>query len=300
MFKNYGSFLDKIKEFFYKSKKENKIINKSDIDYVEKVLLSADIGTDITIKIVSKLEQKIKEDEISIQELKKILKDEILSIFIKKKYSLYERIKKSKIPYVCMIVGVNGVGKTTTVGKLAFLLKNNGFNPIIGASDTFRECAIDQLEILANLAKVPLVKQQINSDPASVAYDTLQSAKSKKKDVVLIDTAGRLHNRVNLMYELSKIYKVMKKVIPGAPHETILILDANNGQNAIEQTKKFLSFSKVSCIILTKTEGTAKGGFIINIMNRFKIPIQYLGIGEKINKLIEFDDEKFVNDLIKF
>ncbi|WP_185877453.1 signal recognition particle-docking protein FtsY [Blattabacterium cuenoti] len=292
MFNN--SFLSKIKNFF--SNKEKKIVELSDIDHLEKILLSADIGTDLTVKILKNLEYKILGKKIKINDLNGLLKNEIINFFTEKKYSIEKKITNCNNPYVCTIVGVNGVGKTTTVGKLAFLLKKKGFNPIIGASDTFRECAIDQLEIWANRAKVPLVKQKINSDPASVAYDTIQSAKSKNKDVVIIDTAGRLHNRTNLMKELSKINRVMKKIIPEAPHETMLVLDATNGQNSFDQTKKFISFVHVSCMILTKLDGTAKGGFVINIMNKFKIPIQYVGIGEKIDDFKEFNEQKFIND----
>ncbi len=285
------SIFSKIKKFFFEKKEKNYI----DLDNIEKILLSADIGTKTTINIIKNLENNVNNNKIEIKIFKKLLYKEINKLLICNKTSLLEKIKNCKNPYVIMIVGVNGVGKTTTIGKLAFLLKNNGFNPIISASDTFREAAIDQLEIWANRAKVPLIKQHINSDPSSVAYDTLQSAITKKKDVVLIDTAGRLHNKINLMEELSKMSRVIKKLIYNAPNETILILDSTTGQNSFDQTKKFISFSNISSIILTKMDGTAKGGFIINIMDSFKIPIQYIGVGEKIEDLKEFDNKKFIN-----
>ncbi|WP_185877972.1 signal recognition particle-docking protein FtsY [Blattabacterium cuenoti] len=292
------NFFYKIKKFFFD--KEKNIINKSDIDHIEKILLSADIGTNITIKIVSNLENRIKNDNIKVKDLKIVLKNDILNIIKNKnKKSLLDKIKISKKPYVIMIIGINGVGKTTTIGKLSFLLKQNGYNPIIGASDTFRESAIEQLEILSNRSKVELIKQKIHSDPASVSYDTIQAAISRKKDVVLIDTAGRLHNRVNLMKELSKIDKVIKKLIPEAPHETILILDANTGQNAFEQTKNFSFFTKISSIIITKMDGSAKGGFILKILNEYDIPIQYIGTGENLSDLKKFNEEIFIDKILK-
>ncbi|WP_185858617.1 signal recognition particle-docking protein FtsY [Blattabacterium cuenoti] len=294
------------KSFFYKIKniflKKSKIDPNIIIDSIEEILLSSDIGRETTTKIIQNLENKIKKEKYKkTQDLYDFLNQEIEYIFKNiKNECLEDKIKcYKKKPYVIMVVGVNGVGKTTTIGKLAFLLKKKGFNSIIGAADTFREAAIDQLEIWAKKARVPIVKQHIHADPASVVYDTLQSAKSKKKDVVLIDTAGRLQNRIGLMEELSKISRVMKKVIHESPHEVILILDATTGQNAFEQVKKFTSFVKVSSIILTKIEGTAKGGVVIGIMDQFKIPIQYIGIGEKIQDLKKFDGKEFIDCLFE-
>ncbi|WP_185871739.1 signal recognition particle-docking protein FtsY [Blattabacterium cuenoti] len=290
------SFFSKIKNLFLK---KSRIDINAIIDHIEEILLSADIGTKTTIKIINSLEKRIqKEKYINSQNIYSFLKEEIENLFINvKNICLETKIKKNnKRPYVIMVVGVNGVGKTTTIGKLAFFLKKKGFHVVIGAADTFRAAAIDQLEIWANKADVPIVKQHnAHADPASVAYDTLQFAKLKKKDVVLIDTAGRLQNRVNLMKELSRISRVMKKIISESPHEIILILDATIGQNAFEQVKKFTFFVKISSIILTKLEGTAKGGVVIGIMDQFKIPIQYLGIGEKIQDLKIFDGKKFID-----
>nr|WP_185876928.1 signal recognition particle-docking protein FtsY [Blattabacterium cuenoti] len=295
--KTRESFFSKIKNFFLKKSK----IEENIIDYIENILLSADIGVKTTLKIISNLEKRVKKEKYKdSKELFFFLKEEIKSLLkIKKeKECLEKKIKNhKKKPYVIMMVGVNGSGKTTTIGKLAFLLKKKGLDLVIGASDTFRAAAIDQIEILAREAKVSLIKQHMYSDPASVAYDTLQSAKSKKKDVVLIDTAGRLQNRIDLMKELSKISRVMKKIIPESPHEIILVLDASTGQNAFEQVRKFSSFVKISSIILTKIEGTAKGGVIIGIIDQFKIPIQYLGIGEKMKDLKKFNEKKFIDSL---
>ncbi|AFJ90564.1 signal recognition particle-docking protein FtsY [Blattabacterium sp. (Blaberus giganteus)] len=293
--KTRESFFSKIKNLFLKKSK----IDTSIVDHIEEILLSADIGTQTTIKIINNLEERIRIDKYkNLQDIYNILKEEIKNLFIHiENLCLEKKISKNnkKKPYVILIVGVNGVGKTTTIGKLAFFLKKKGFHVIIGAADTFRAAAIDQLEIWANKAGVPLIKQHMHSDPASVAYDTLQSAKSKQTDVVLIDTAGRLQNRISLMEELSKICRVMKKIIPESPHEIMLILDATTGQNAFEQVRQFTYFVQVSSIILTKIEGTAKGGVVIGIMDQFKIPIQYLGTGEKIQDLKVFDDKKFID-----
>ncbi|WP_185851669.1 signal recognition particle-docking protein FtsY [Blattabacterium cuenoti] len=293
--KTRESFFSKIKNLFFRKSK----LDINFIDHIEDILLSSDIGTKTTIKIINSLEKKIKKEkyeDIPIQGLYKLLKEEIEVLFVDiQNECLEKKIKYEKKPYVIMMVGVNGVGKTTTIGKLAFFLKNKKFNVMIGASDTFRAAAVTQLEIWANRANVPLIKQHIHADPASVAYDTLKSAISKNIDVVLIDTAGRLQNRINLMEELSKISRVMKKIIPESPHEIILVLDSSTGQNAFEQVKKFTTFVKVSSLILTKLEGTAKGGVVIGIMDQFKIPIKYIGIGEKIQDLKEFDGKKFVD-----
>ncbi|WP_185863345.1 signal recognition particle-docking protein FtsY [Blattabacterium cuenoti] len=297
--KTRESFFSKIKNLFLKKSK----IDINVIDHIEEVLLSADIGTKTTIKIINNLETRIRKEKYKdSKEIYNILKEEIGNIFLDvENICLEKKIeKRNKKPYVILVVGVNGVGKTTTIGKLAFFLKKKGFHTVIGAADTFRAAAIDQLEIWANKAGVPLIKQHIHADPASVAYDTLQSAKYKKKDVVLIDTAGRLQNRISLMEELSKISRVMKKIIPDSPHEIILILDATTGQNAFEQVKKFTSFVKISSIILTKIEGTAKGGVVIGIMDQFKIPIQYLGIGEQLQDIKVFDGKKFIDNFFEY
>ncbi|BAR91868.1 signal recognition particle-docking protein FtsY [Blattabacterium cuenoti] len=291
--KTRESFFEKIKNLFSKKSK----IDIDILDHIEEILLSADIGTQTTIKIINNLEKRIQKEKYkNLQDIYNLLKEEIENLIEIENVCLETKIKnKNKKPYVILIVGVNGVGKTTTIGKLAFFLKKKGFHVIIGAADTFRAAAIDQIEIWANRAGVPLIKQHMNADPASVVYDTLQSAKSKKKDVVLIDTAGRLQNRINLMEELSKISRVIKKITSEPPHDIMLILDATTGQNALEQVRKFTYFVQISSIILTKIEGTAKGGVLIGIMDQFKIPIQYLGIGEKIQDLKVFDGKKFVN-----
>ncbi|WP_185856843.1 signal recognition particle-docking protein FtsY [Blattabacterium cuenoti] len=291
--KTRGFFFEKIKNIFLKKSK----IDINVLDHIEEILLSADIGTQTTIKIINNLEKRVQEEKYkNLQDIYNFLKEEIKNLIDIKNICLETKIKKNnKKPYVILIVGVNGVGKTTTIGKLAFFLKKKGFHVVIGAADTFRAAAIDQIEIWANQAGVPLIKQHMHADPASVVYDTLQSAKSKKKDVVLIDTAGRLQNRINLMEELSKISRVIKKITSEPPHEIMLILDATTGQNAFEQVRKFTYFVQISSIILTKIEGTAKGGVVIGIMDQFRIPIQYLGIGEKIQDLKVFDVKKFVN-----
>ncbi|WP_185870596.1 signal recognition particle-docking protein FtsY [Blattabacterium cuenoti] len=291
--KTRESFFSKIKNIFFRKSK----LDINFIDHIEDILLSSDIGTKTTIKIINNLEKRVKKENYrEITDIYKFLKKEIEVLFIDiENERLEKKIESEKKPYVIMMVGVNGVGKTTTIGKLAFLFKKKGLNVMIGAADTFRAAAIKQLEIWANRANVSFIKQHMHADPASVAYDTLKSAKSKNIDVVLIDTAGRLQNRINLMEELSKISRVMKKIIPKSPHEIMLILDSSTGQNAFEQVKKFTSFVKVSSLILTKLEGTAKGGVVIGIMDQFKIPIKYIGIGEKIQDLKEFDGKIFID-----
>ncbi|WP_341658865.1 signal recognition particle-docking protein FtsY [Blattabacterium cuenoti] len=291
--KTIGFFFEKIENIFSKKSK----IDINILDHIEERLLSADIGTQTTIKIINNLEKRVQKEKYkNLQDIYNLLKEEIENLIYIENVCLEKKIKKNKKkPYVILVVGVNGVGKTTTIGKLAFFLKKKGFHVVIGAADTFRAAAINQIEIWANKAEVPLVKQHMHADPASVVYDTLQSAKSKKKDVVLIDTAGRLQNRINLMKELSKISRVIKKITSEPPHEVMLILDATTGQNAFEQVRKFTYFVQISSIVLTKIEGTAKGGVVIGIMDQFKIPVQYLGIGEKIQDLKVFDGKKFVN-----
>lgn len=292
--------LDKSKKSFF-SKIKKSIAGKSRVDAsfldeLEEIFIGADVGVSTTIKIIDKLEERVAIDKyINTDDLNKILKDEITKILDVSNHDFKEVEISNKGPYVIMIVGVNGVGKTTTIGKLANKFRNAGKSVIIGAADTFRAGAIDQLEVWAQRAKVDIVKQQMGSDPASVVYDTLNSSVSKNVDIVLIDTAGRLHNKVNLMNELSKIKRVMTKVIPDAPHEILLVLDGSTGQNAFEQAKKFIESTDVNSLAITKLDGTAKGGVVIGICDQFQIPIKYIGIGEGIDDMKIFDSKNFIN-----
>ena len=292
--------LDKSKKSFF-SKIKKSIAGKSRVDAsfldeLEEIFIGADVGVSTTIKIIDKLEERVAIDKyINTDDLNKILKDEITKILDVSNGDFKEVEISNKGPYVIMIVGVNGVGKTTTIGKLANKFRNAGKSVIIGAADTFRAGAIDQLEVWAQRAKVDIVKQQMGSDPASVVYDTLNSSVSKNVDIVLIDTAGRLHNKVNLMNELSKIKRVMTKVIPDAPHEILLVLDGSTGQNAFEQAKKFIESTDVNSLAITKLDGTAKGGVVIGICDQFQIPIKYIGIGEGIDDMKIFDSKNFIN-----
>lgn len=270
------------------------------LDNLEEALIMSDVGVDTTLKIIERLQNRITKDKyITTNELNSILKDEICQLLIENKTlvdfdKLDENVPK---PYVIMVVGVNGVGKTTTIGKLAHKFKQAGASVVLGAADTFRAAAIEQLQEWGRRVGVTVVAQSFGSDPASVAYDTLKSALSKDVDVVIIDTAGRLHNKVNLMNELSKIKNVMKKIVPDAPHEILLVLDASTGQNAIEQTKQFTAATEVNALALTKLDGTAKGGVVIGISDQFNIPVRYIGVGEKIEDLHLFDRIKFVQAL---
>ena len=292
--------LDKSKKSFF-SKIRKSIAGKSRVDAgfldeLEEIFIGADVGVSTTIKIIDKLEERVARDKyINTDDLNKILKDEITKILDVSNDDFKEVEISNKGPYVIMIVGVNGVGKTTTIGKLANKFRNADKSVIIGAADTFRAGAIDQLEVWAQRAKVDIVKQQMGSDPASVVYDTLNSSVSKNVDIVLIDTAGRLHNKVNLMNELSKIKRVMTKVIPDAPHEILLVLDGSTGQNAFEQAKKFIESTDVNSLAITKLDGTAKGGVVIGICDQFQIPIKYIGIGEGIDDMKIFDSKNFIN-----
>ena len=292
--------LDKSKKSFF-SKIKKSIAGKSRVDAsfldeLEEIFIGADVGVSTTIKIIDKLEERVAIDKyINTDDLNKILKDEITKILDVSNDDFKEVEILNKGPYVIMIVGVNGVGKTTTIGKLANKFRNADKSVIIGAADTFRAGAIDQLEVWAQRAKVDIVKQQMGSDPASVVYDTLNSSVSKNVDIVLIDTAGRLHNKVNLMNELSKIKRVMTKVIPDAPHEILLVLDGSTGQNAFEQAKKFIESTDVNSLAITKLDGTAKGGVVIGICDQFQIPIKYIGIGEGIDDMKIFDSKNFIN-----
>ncbi|MCF8302593.1 MAG: signal recognition particle-docking protein FtsY [Bacteroidales bacterium] len=271
------------------------------LDDLEEILITSDVGVNTTIKIIERIENRVARDKyVGASELNKILKEEIAALLEESEDVKIETgfdFPKRKYPYVIMVVGVNGVGKTTTIGKLAYKFKEAGKSVLLGAADTFRAAAIDQLTIWSERVDVPLVKRSMDSDPAAVAYDTLQSAVSKDYDVVIIDTAGRLHNRVNLMNELGKIKNVMKKVIPDAPHEVLLILDASTGQNAIEQAKQFTNVTEVNALALTKLDGTAKGGVVIGVSEQFKVPVKYIGIGEKKEHLQLFNKYEFVDSL---
>ncbi len=270
------------------------------LDNLEEVLITSDVGVDTTLKIIRRIEERVKQDKyVNISELNQILKTEIVALLTENNsadVSSFDLPQRNE-PYVIMVVGVNGVGKTTTIGKLAYNFKQTGKKVVLGAADTFRAAAIDQLDIWAKRVDVPIVKQNMGSDPASVAFDTLNSAKAQGADVVIIDTAGRLHNKVNLMNELSKIKKVMQKVIPNAPHEVLLVLDGSTGQNAFEQAKQFTLATEVTALALTKLDGTAKGGVVIGISDQFKIPVKYIGIGEKISDLQIFNRTEFVDSL---
>lgn len=270
-------------------------IDENDLDNIEEVLISSDIGVETTLKIIEKLEEKVaKEKFFNSEELRNILKSQIIDLLSESNNQNLET-NHSNSPYVIMVVGVNGVGKTTTIGKLAHLYKQQGKKVVLGAADTFRAAAVDQLVIWADRVGVEIVKQEMGSDPASVAFDTLQSAVKKNADVVIIDTAGRLHNKVNLMNELTKIKNVMKKVVSDAPHDVMLVLDASTGQNALEQAKQFTLATEVDSLALTKLDGTAKGGVAIGISDQFKIPIKYIGVGEGMDDLQIFNKEEFVD-----
>ncbi|MCX7728464.1 MAG: signal recognition particle-docking protein FtsY [Bacteroidia bacterium] len=267
------------------------------LDELEEALISADVGVSTTIEIINRLQKRVKEQKfLNINELYDILQNEIEQMMVLPPQQVFSVQAK---PYVIMVVGVNGVGKTTTIGKLANMFKQSGYNVILGAADTFRAAAIDQLKVWAERVQVPVISQQQGADPASVAYDTLQSAVAKNADVVIIDTAGRLHNKINLMNELSKVKNVMKKIIPDAPHEVILVLDATTGQNAFEQCKQFTTATNVNAIALTKLDGTAKGGVAIGLSHQFKIPIKYIGTGEKITDIQLFDSKKYLQSIFQ-
>jgi len=270
------------------------------LDNLEEILISSDVGVDTTLKIIERIEKRVAEDKyMGTSELNSMLKEEITSLLEENNSGDIDDfdLPESDDPYVIMVVGVNGVGKTTTIGKLAYHFKAAGKKVVLGAADTFRAAAIDQLQIWADRVQVPLVKQGMGADPASVAYDTLASAKASGADVVIIDTAGRLHNKINLMNELSKIKTVMKKVVPNAPHEVLLVLDGSTGQNAFEQAKQFTLATEVTALALTKLDGTAKGGVVIGISDQFKIPVKYIGIGEKMDDLQIFRRKEFVESL---
>lgn len=299
--------LEKTKQSFF-SKLSRSVAGKSKVDDevlddLEEVLVTSDVGVNTTLKIIERIEERVSKDKyVGTNELNRILKEEIAELLEENNSgddATEVQIPKVDGPYVIMVVGVNGVGKTTTIGKLAYQLKQKGLKVVLGASDTFRAAAVDQLKIWASRVDVPIVEQGMGADPASVAYDTCQSAKAQNADVVIIDTAGRLHNKVNLMNELTKIKNVMKKVLPDAPHDVMLVLDGSTGQNAQEQAKQFTLATEVTSMALTKLDGTAKGGVVIGISDQFKIPVRYIGVGEGMEDLQVFNRHEFVDSLFK-
>lgn len=272
------------------------------LDDLEDVLIGSDVGVATTIKIIERIEERVARDKyLGTEELNRILREEITALLFENAASAFSEIlpDDTERPYVIMVVGVNGVGKTTTIGKLAYKFRTAGKKVVLGAADTFRAAAVDQLTIWSERAGVPLVTQGMGKDPASVAYETLEYAKKNGTDVVILDTAGRLHNKVNLMNELGKIKRVMQKVVPGAPHEVLLVLDGSTGQNAFEQVKQFISVTEVNALAITKLDGTAKGGVVIGVSDQFNMPVKYIGLGEKIDDLQLFDREAFVESLFQ-
>lgn len=296
--KSKTSFFDKLsKAVAGKSKVDDDVL-----DNLEDVLITSDVGVNTTLKIIDRIQSRVAEDKyLGTEELNKILREEISGLLSETKSGEATEfvVPQNKKPYVIMVVGVNGVGKTTTIGKLAYQFKKAGHNVVLGAADTFRAAAIDQLQIWADRVDVPIVKQQMGSDPASVAFDTLESAVAQNADVVIIDTAGRLHNKVGLMNELTKVKRVMQKVIEDAPHDVMLVLDGSTGQNAFEQAKQFTAATEVTSLAVTKLDGTAKGGVVIGISDQFQIPVKYIGVGEGIEDLQVFNKYEFVDSFFK-
>ena len=298
--------LEKTKTTFF-SKLSKAVAGKSKVDddvldNLEEILVSSDVGVNTTLKIITRIEKRVEADKyLGIDELNQILREEIAGLLSETNTGEATEfvIPVNTKPYVLMVVGVNGVGKTTTIGKLAYQFKKAGFNVVLGAADTFRAAAIDQLQIWADRVGVPIVRQEMGSDPASVAFDTLQSAVAQNADVVIIDTAGRLHNKINLMNELSKVKRVMQKVVGDAPHDVMLVLDGSTGQNAFEQAKQFTAATEVTCLAVTKLDGTAKGGVVIGISDQFQIPVKYIGVGEGIEDLQVFNKHEFVDSFFK-
>lgn len=292
--KSKTSFFSKLgKAVAGKSKVDDEVL-----DDLEEVLVSSDVGIKTTVKIIDRIEARVSKDKyLGTAELDAILREEIAGLLSETNNGEAKdfEIPNNKIPYVLMVVGVNGAGKTTTIGKLAHQFKKQGKNVVLGAADTFRAAAIDQLQAWADRVDVPIVKQNMGSDPASVAYDTLKSGVSQNADVIIIDTAGRLHNKVNLMNELTKVKRVMQKVIPDAPHDVLLVLDGSTGQNAFEQAKQFTAATDVTSLAITKLDGTAKGGVVIGISDQFKIPVKYIGVGEGVDDLQVFNKFEFVD-----
>lgn len=298
--------LKKTKESFL-SKIARAVVGKAKVDdevldNLEEVLITSDVGVDTTLKIIERIEERVARDKyVDTDELNSILKEEIASLLEENNTSDASEfsVPEGCSPYVIMVVGVNGVGKTTTIGKLAYQFQKAGKKVFLGAADTFRAAAVEQLVIWGERVGCPVVKQKMGADPASVAFDTLSSAKANGADVVIIDTAGRLHNKVNLMNELTKIKQVMRKIMPDAPHEVLLVLDGSTGQNAFEQAKQFTKATEVSSLAITKLDGTAKGGVVIGISDQFKIPVKYIGVGEGIDHLQVFNKKEFVDSLFK-
>lgn len=296
--------LEKTKDTFF-SKISKAVVGKSTVDddvldELEEILVTSDVGVSTTLKIIERIQARVARDKyLNTSELNGILKEEIQALLEENNSSDFENLASytNQKPYVIMVVGVNGVGKTTTIGKLAYQLREAGQKVVLGAADTFRAAAVDQIKLWGERVNVRVVSQGMNADPASVAFDTLQSAVANQEDIAIIDTAGRLHNKVGLMNELSKIKNVMNKVVPGAPHEILLVLDASTGQNAIEQCKQFTQATDVNALALTKLDGTAKGGVVIGISDQFKIPVKYIGVGEKMTDLQLFNKKEFVDSL---
>lgn len=269
------------------------------LDDLEEALITSDVGVETTLRIIQRIQDRVKRDKyVGTSELQRMLVEETCALLAENDHSAEEANIGDGEPYVIMVVGVNGVGKTTTIGKLAYMYKQAGKKVYLGAADTFRAAAVEQLCIWGERVGVPVIKQQQGSDPASVAFDTLQSAKANGADVVLIDTAGRLHNKINLMHELTKIKNVMQKVVPGAPHDVMLVLDGSTGQNAFEQARQFTAATQVSSLAITKLDGTAKGGVVLGISDQFKIPVRYIGLGEQMTDLQPFNAEQFVKTLL--
>jgi len=294
--KSNQGFFDKIsKAVVGKSTVDDEVL-----DDLEEVLIASDVGASTTIKIIERIEQRVARDKfVGTGELDQILREEITGLLLENPHAGTGNIDESKKPYVIMVVGVNGVGKTTTIGKLAHQFKSEGRKVVLGAADTFRAAATEQLTIWSERVGVPIVKQNMGSDPASVAFDTVQSAVANNADVVIIDTAGRLHNKVNLMNELTKIKRVMQKVVPDAPHEILLVLDGSTGQNAFEQAKQFTAATEDNALAVTKLDGTAKGGVVIGISDQFQIPVKYIGVGEKMTDLQLFNGTEFVDSFFR-
>ena len=296
--KSKSSFFEKLgKAVAGKSK-----VDDSVLDNLEEVLVTSDVGVETTLKIIDRIEARVAKDKyLGTEELNLILREEIAGLLseINSGNDSEFSLASSHKPYVIMVVGVNGAGKTTTIGKLAHQFKKQGHKVVLGAADTFRAAAIDQLQVWAERVEVPIVKQNMGSDPASVAFDTLESAVSNQADVVIIDTAGRLHNKVNLMNELTKIKRVMHKVVPNAPHEILLVLDGSTGQNAFEQAKQFTAATEVNALAVTKLDGTAKGGVVIGISDQFQVPVKYIGVGEGIEDLQDFNKMEFIDSFFK-
>jgi fused signal recognition particle receptor len=291
------SFFDKLT----KAVAGKSTVDEDVLDNLEEVLITSDVGVKTTLKIIDRIEDRVAKDKyLGTDELNRILREEIAGLLSETNSGeAVEFEVPSTRPYVIMVVGVNGVGKTTTIGKLAYQFKKAGYKVVLGAGDTFRAAAIDQLQIWADRVGIPIVKQQMGSDPASVAFDTLQSAVNQNADVVIIDTAGRLHNKVNLMNELTKVKRVMQKVVGEAPHEVLLVLDGSTGQNAFEQAKEFTAATEVTALAVTKLDGTAKGGVVIGISDQFQVPVKYIGVGEGIEDLQVFNKYEFVDSFFK-